>query len=75
MGIYTRDLVKLNWKVTFALLPLIALLSGGCGGINASQSVSPATFLIPGLLKATPPPPANEPLPPVPAGSLVAQAQ
>jgi hypothetical protein len=29
-------------------------LGTGCSGINASHSVSPATFLIPGLLKAEP---------------------
>jgi hypothetical protein len=33
---------------------LLAALGTGCSGINASHSVSPATFLIPGLLKAEP---------------------
>jgi hypothetical protein len=28
----------------------------GCGGINASRSVSPLDFILPGLLKHTPPP-------------------
>jgi hypothetical protein len=44
------------------------LLGAGCSGINASQSVSPATFLLPGLMQANPPPahpdvilPAEEP--------------
>ena len=32
------------------------LLGAGCSGINTSQSVSPATFLLPGLLQADPPP-------------------
>jgi len=32
------------------------LLGAGCSGINMSKSVSPATFLLPGLLKADPPP-------------------
>ncbi|HOW80412.1 MAG TPA: hypothetical protein P5037_03350 [Candidatus Paceibacterota bacterium] len=33
------------------------LASGaGCSGINHTQSVSPATFLLPGLLRADPPP-------------------
>jgi hypothetical protein len=31
-------------------------LGAGCGGIRASHSISPATFLLPGLLKADPPP-------------------
>ena len=33
----------------------LVLLSAGCSGINASKSVSPATFLLPGLLQADPP--------------------
>jgi len=28
----------------------------GCGGIRASKSISPASFFLPGLLKADPPP-------------------
>jgi hypothetical protein len=32
-------------------------LATGCGGISGSHSVSPATFLLPGLLKAEPPRP------------------
>jgi hypothetical protein len=38
-----------------ALLAVTALFGAGCGGINASQSVSPASFFLPGLLKACPP--------------------
>jgi hypothetical protein len=34
----------------------VVLLGAGCSGINTSQSVSPATFLLPGLLQADPPP-------------------
>jgi hypothetical protein len=34
------------------MLMALALCSTGCGGINASQSVSPASFFLPGLLKA-----------------------
>jgi len=37
------------------MLVAVALGSTGCGGINASQSVSPASFFLPGLLKADPP--------------------
>jgi len=39
------------------MLGFIALPVAGCSGINAGGSVSPATFLIPGV-RATPPPPA-----------------
>jgi hypothetical protein len=34
------------------MLMALALGAAGCGGINASQSVSPASFFLPGLLKA-----------------------
>ena len=34
------------------MLMALALCSTGCGGINASQSVSPASFFLPGLMKA-----------------------
>jgi hypothetical protein len=48
--------MKLNWNfVLFALLAATALSVAGCGGINTSQSVSPASFFLPGLLKADPP--------------------
>lgn len=33
------------------MLPVIALIGAGCGGINASQSVSPASFLLPGIIQ------------------------
>ncbi len=32
----------------------LALGCAGCGGVNASQSVSPASFFLPGILKAEP---------------------
>jgi hypothetical protein len=37
-----------------AMLAVVALLGVGCGGINASQSVSPASFFLPGLIKNCP---------------------
>jgi hypothetical protein len=41
-----------------ALLLLCGLVLGtGCSGINASRSVSPASFLLPGLMRYSPPPP------------------
>ena len=41
----------MNPKTTLlaVLLPVVALLGAGCSGINASHSVSPATFLLPGF--------------------------
>lgn len=39
-----------------AVTVALGLLCGGCSGINASHSVSPASFFLPGLLKHDPPP-------------------
>ena len=48
--------VRINWKLLpLGLVPALLLLCVGCGGLTASQGVSPATFLMPGLLKADPP--------------------
>ena len=54
---YTRQ-VRLNWKsLRLAIIPVFVLvLATGCSGINASGSVSPATFLLPGLGQARPEP-------------------
>jgi hypothetical protein len=41
-----------------AMLAALALFSAGCAGINASESVSPIDFFLPGaghFLKADPP--------------------
>jgi hypothetical protein len=44
------------------MLPLLALLAcAGCSGINTQQSVSPATFLMPGLMQADPAPAPTTP--------------
>ena len=37
------------------MLVLLALFGAGCSGINAGGSVSPASFFLPGLMKADPP--------------------
>jgi hypothetical protein len=37
------------------MLMALALFSSGCSGINAGTTVSPATFLLPGILQAEPP--------------------
>jgi len=69
--------VRLNRKLlAWVVAPLFVLLGTGCGGISASRSVSPATFLLPGLMQATPK--AADPISPAAlpeAPQTVAQAQ
>jgi hypothetical protein len=49
--IYNRQ-VRLSWNFLWlALVAALPLAGAGCGGVNASQSVSPASFFLPGLLK------------------------
>ena len=53
--IYTGQ-VRLNGNfVRLAMLALLLMAVAGCSGINASGSVSPATFFLPGLMMADPP--------------------
>ena len=48
--------MKLNWKILrLAIGVAILSLGAGCSGINASKSISPATFLLPGFMQADPP--------------------
>ena len=42
--------------LSLAILAVGAVLCTGCGGINASPSVSPASFFLPGLMQADPAP-------------------
>jgi hypothetical protein len=65
--------VKWNWK-WFRSATLVALLAvgAGCSGIHASKSISPATFLLPGLLKNEAPA-AQDSIPAAPPGELLAQ--
>jgi len=47
--------VKLDGKhFWLALVLALVALGAGCSGINASQSVSPASFFLPGLGQAAP---------------------
>jgi hypothetical protein len=66
--------MKWNWK-WFRGAMLVALLAfgAGCSGIHASKSISPATFLLPGLLKNEAPA-AQDSIPAAPPGELLAQA-
>jgi len=57
-----------------AIFPLLALLNIGCGGINASGTVSPATFLLPGLVNARPEAVQPEVPPTVPQTNLSARS-
>jgi len=52
--------VQLDWKPARLVIGLALVLSGaGCSGINTTQSVSPATFLLPGFFgQASPATPA-----------------
>jgi hypothetical protein len=66
--------LKRNWK-WFRVASLLAILAlgAGCGGIRASKSVSPASFLIPGLLKNDVPDAQDSTVPASPPGELLAQ--
>ena len=44
-----------------ALAAMVASLGIGCGGLSASQSISPATFLLPGLGQNVEQPTTEEP--------------
>jgi hypothetical protein len=48
------------------MLAATSLLSSGCGGINASKTVSPLDFLLPGIIKADPAPVPQNPAAPLP---------
>jgi hypothetical protein len=67
--------VRSNGKLLrLAFCPAFLLLAAGCGGINASRTVSPLDFFLPGLLQATPPPAQHDPvLPPVEPSTQLAK--
>jgi hypothetical protein len=47
--------VRFNRNIlVWAALSLFVVLGSGCGGINMTHSVSPATFFLPGLMQSTP---------------------
>jgi hypothetical protein len=54
------------------MLAFVLLAGAGCSGINAGGSISPATFFLPGILKADPPVanPAPVAAVPVPSNQL-----
>ena len=73
---YSCHLVRLNWKILrlATCAAVLLLLGAGCSGINVTKSVSPATFLLPGLLQDDPRPVhPDETLPAVEPPHQVAQ--
>jgi hypothetical protein len=44
------------------MLAFLTLSSAGCSGINTGATVSPASFFLPGLMKADPPAAADAPV-------------
>ena len=58
--------VRLNWKILrVVMLAALLLPAVGCGGLHAKYTVTPMSFLLPGLLQADPPPAdPNRDLPP-----------
>jgi hypothetical protein len=62
-GLLYTGRVRLNWNwLRLAMLAMtLAWFGTGCAGINAGGTVSPATFFLPGLMKAEPLPATNAP--------------
>jgi hypothetical protein len=75
--IYTEE-VRFNWKsLRLAIFAAILALAAGCSGFSGSYGVSPATFLLPGLMQADPPPktPEAETPPTVARGEFIATSR
>jgi hypothetical protein len=44
------------WKACCnGIAPVLLCLGAGCSGINVQQGVSPASLIVPGLMRAEPP--------------------
>jgi hypothetical protein len=72
---YTSALVTTKQKtVRWATGAILVLCTAGCGGINASKSVSPLDFILPGLIQHSPAPTAPA-IAPTNSVQLVAVAQ
>ncbi|HUS34745.1 MAG TPA: hypothetical protein VM680_05270 [Verrucomicrobiae bacterium] len=47
--------MKFNWKrLRLAVTATTMFVAVGCGGLNGSYNISPATFLLPGIGQVTP---------------------
>lgn len=69
--------MKSKWKaLRWAVLPMLVVFSAGCSGINTTQSVSPASFFLPGLIYHEPAEsPTDAPVPLAkPDAAMLAQA-
>jgi hypothetical protein len=68
--------VRIHGKnIRLALVVALGVFAAGCGGLNGTTSVSPASFFLPGIMKADPAP-AGRTLQTAPAPVMVvAQAQ
>jgi hypothetical protein len=49
---YTCQVRLRSTIITLAVIPFALLFGAGCGGLATAQSVSPLSFLLPGLLGA-----------------------
>lgn len=77
MAAYSPHSVKrkpLPLGLTILASTLVVLVSG-CSGINTSHSVSPASFILPGLMRVDPPPAPDAEVPSVADPVVVAQAR
>lgn len=60
--VYTAPMIKATRAIGVSLMVSACLLGAGCGGFSGSQSVSPATFLLPGMTHCEPPTPEAAPM-------------
>jgi len=58
-----------------AIPAVLALVGAGCGGISGSQSVSPASFFLPGIMKVDSPAATNAPVAISDVSNQLAQAR
>jgi hypothetical protein len=57
------------------MLAFLTLFGAGCSGINTGATVSPASFFLPGLMKADPPAATNAPVAASAPSQQLAQAR
>ena len=63
-----------NWKcIQLVVLVATLALGAGCGGLHASKSISPATFLLPGLMMNETPAAQDSIISPALPGELLTQ--
>ena len=63
MGLIYNERMRVKWNFLWlAMLMALALSAAGGSGINATGTVSPASFFLPGLMKADPATATNAPV-------------